>query len=77
MLNCVLGALHQMLCGMTKKKSISHLDLNVLRNCTCLININHARSIIPISIKEPFFNEILLHQEHLMGNNDVYFIWRE
>lgn len=76
MLNCMLGALHQMLCGRTKKKkkSISHLGLNVLRNCTCLININHARNIIPISIKEPFFNELLLHQEHLTGSNDVCFI---
>lgn len=71
----MLGALHQMLCGRTKRKyPISHLGLNVLRNCTCLININHARSIIPISIKEPFFSEILLHQEHLTGNNDVCFI---
>lgn len=75
----MLGALHQM-CGEGQKKKkkeknpISHLGLNVLRNCTCLININHARSIIPISIKEPFFNEILLHQEHLTGNNGVCFI---
>lgn len=79
LLNCVLGVLHQMPCGRTKKKKnpISHLGLSVRRNCTCLININHARSIIPISIEEPFFNERLLHQEHLRGNNNVCFIWRE